>query len=130
MAPLEEEQLAGSASAAVKQIEQLRTEIIRAVSAISGNSVAALEESLQKQEVLCLALKHLLQAVGEEEVSHAAKIRVQATMKALYRLSKSYANLVEQSRASNHLLHTLCARYNERAVGSRTQINARYSVEV
>jgi hypothetical protein len=131
MAAFEEEPLVGSARAMVIQIEHLHRAISDAISAISRNAVPSFEESLNKQEVLCAALNHLLQTLGEEQVSHAAIIRIQATMEGLHTLNRSYGNLVEQSRASNHLLYALCARYNESAIrGTRAQMAARYSVEV
>jgi hypothetical protein len=108
------------------QLDSLRHEIGDAMAAISGNSLRSLEESLWRQEILCVSLKRLLQTLEGSHLSASAMARVHSTMTALYDLNRTYADLVEQSRASNHLLYTLCCSYKDapaREMAGRTGIH-------
>ena len=97
----------------LQQLESLRTEIGQAMTAISGNSLQALEESLWRQEVLCVSLKRLMQTLPEGEAGSSAMIRIRSTTAALYALNQSYAGLVQQSKASSDLLYSLCLSYKD-----------------
>ena len=92
------------------EIDSLGREISVAISAISGNSLRALEESLWRQEVLCTSLKQLLQTLGRSTDS-TTMIRMRSAMSDLHRLNQTYAVLVEQSRNSNDLLYALSRGY-------------------
>ena len=97
----------------LQQLESLRTEIGAAMTAISGNSLQALEESLWRQEVLCVSLKRLVQTLPEGDSSSSAMIRIRSTTAALYALNQTYAGLVQQSKASSDLLYSLCLSYKD-----------------
>ena len=92
------------------QVHSLQQEISVAISAISGNSLGALEESLWRQEVLCTSLKRLLQTLGRGTDS-TTMIRMRSAMSDLHSLNKTYAVLVEQSRNANDLLYALSRGY-------------------
>ena len=99
----------------VYRIDQLREEVRRAMAAISGNSLQAFEESLWRQEVLCVGLKHLLltaQAAAPSNTSGATvNTRLQASLEALQQVNRSYAELIRQAQSSNYLLYALCQNY-------------------
>lgn len=95
----------------VHRIDELREEIRHAMVALSGNRLEALEESLWRQEVLCTGLKHLLGTVQEAAPGTPLDARLQASLAALHHLNQSYAELLRQAQASNHLLHALCMHY-------------------
>ena len=92
------------------EINSLHHEISVAISAVSGNSLRALEESLWRQEVLCTSLKQLLHTLGRSNDS-ATMIRMRSAMSDLHRLNQTYAALVAQSRSSNDLLYALSQGY-------------------
>lgn len=81
------------------------------MAAISGNQLQALEESLWRQEVLCTGLKHLLGTVQDAAPGPPLNTRLQASLIALHQLNQSYAELLRQAQASNHLLYALCQGY-------------------
>lgn len=97
--------------ASLEHVEALRAEIHRAMAAVSGNALEAFEESLWRQEVLCVGLKHLLGAAHERDRSLTLQTRLRASMTALHQLNQSYAELLQQAQASNHLLYALCRSY-------------------
>lgn len=92
----------------VHRIEELREEVRHAMAAISGNKLQALEESLWRQEVLCTGLKHLVGTVQAADPGTTLNTRLQASLTALHQLNQSYAELLRQAQASNHLLYALC----------------------
>ena len=95
------------------QLETLRQEIHVAMSAISGNALGALEDSLWRQEVLCASLNRLLQSLQETKIGPSALHRMQATTISLHALNQTYAKLVQQSRASTDLMFSLCQNYED-----------------
>jgi hypothetical protein len=88
------------------RIDELREAIHDAIAAIAGNRLQALEESLWRQEVLCTGLKHLVQTVQSASVDTTLDTRLQRSITALHHLNQSYAELLRQAQASNHLLYT------------------------
>ena len=95
------------------QLETLRQEIHVAMSAISGNALGALEDSLWRQEVLCASLNRVLQSLQGAKIGPSALHRMQATAASLHALNQTYANLVQQSRASTDLMYALCQNYKD-----------------
>ena len=95
----------------VEQLASLRDEMSTAMLAISGDSIGILEESLWKQEVLCVSLKRLLQTIQGAGADAVSLIRIQNAMSALHQLNQTYANLVQQSRAQADVLYGLCQSY-------------------
>ena len=102
-------------------LEALRDEVQVAVQAISTNSLAALEASLWRQEVLCVGLKHLSHTIDPNAVETSLRTRIEAASTALHHLNRTYASLVQQSRDSATLLQHLCRSYDEASTttGSR-----------
>lgn len=84
--------------------------------AISGNSLTIFEDSLWRQEVLCLSLTRLLQSIQGTSVESDALASIQAATSALKRVNASYSELVQQSRTSAELLYTLCRSYTDSMV--------------
>ncbi len=113
MMAAQDPKLPSSGELYLEQLDVLREEIGSAMAAISGNSLGALEESLWRQEILCVSLTRLLQAASEGNLNGTALIRMRSTMTALHTLNKTYADLVEQAKSSNHLLYSLCSSYKD-----------------
>ncbi len=97
----------------LEQLELLRAEMNDAMLAISGNSLQALEESLWRQEVLCVSLKRLLQSLQGAQIDSTILVRMQSATTALHTVNQSYAGLIQRSRSSADLLYSLCRSYNE-----------------
>ena len=97
----------------LRQLELLRAEMNDAILAISGNSLQALEESLWRQEVLCVSLKRLLQSLHDTRIDSAILVRMQSATTALHTVNQSYAGLIQRSRSSADLLYGLCRSYSE-----------------
>lgn len=95
----------------LQQIESLREEIGYAMQAVSGNRLRSFEDSLWKQEVLCVSLKHLLYSLQEVSLSQEAMARVRQAMHELLLVNETYSRLVIQAQRSNSLLHALCHRH-------------------
>ena len=114
----------------VQQLEFLREEMTRSMRAISGNSLQVLEESLWRQEVLCVSLQRLVRALGSGNAGSAAMARVRSATTDLHRLNQTYARLIQQSKASCDLMYGLCASYAESSLrDSPTSIGHPYPLE-
>ena len=100
-------------------LEALREEVQLAVHAISTNSLAALEASLWRQEVLCVGLKHLSQSIDPHLLETSLRARIEVASTALHHLNRTYASLVQQARSSATLLQGLCRGYDDTATGHR-----------
>lgn len=112
------------------QLEQLRHEMSTAMLAISGNSLRVFEESLWRQQVLCISLKRLLQSLQVATLDNGAMARIHSATEALYRLNQTYADLVQQSGRSTDLLYGLCRSYNDVALSPiSTSVLPSYSLE-
>ena len=96
----------------VHRIDELRDEIRQAMAAISGNKLQALEESLWRQELLCTGLKHMVGTVQGTRPGTTLNTRLQASLAALHQVNQSYAELLRQAGASNHLLYALWESYS------------------
>ena len=97
----------------LQQLELVREEISRSMQAVSGNSLQVLEESLWRQEVLCVSLQRLVRAMVGSSSSSAAMARVHAATADLHRLNQTYARLIQQSKTSCDLMYGLCRSYSE-----------------
>lgn len=97
----------------LEEVELLRDEISTAMLAISENTLEALEQSLWRQQVLCVSVKRLLESIHRTEIDSAAMTRVRSATTALHTLNQSYATLVQQSRSSADLLYSLCRSYRD-----------------
>ena len=111
----QQQQSPATAVAFLHDVEQLRAEIESAMLCVSGNRLAALEESLWRQQVLCTGLKHLSRSIATETVERPLARRIQEASSALDQLNRSYAVLIQQSSQSNNLLLRLCRSYQESA---------------
>lgn len=109
----------------LEQLESLRGEMNAAMLAISGNSLRSLEESLWRQEVLCVSLKRLLQSMQGTRMESTALTRMRSAATALHAVNQTYAGLVQQSRASADLLSNLCRSYKEPSSGQLSSTNAK-----
>lgn len=108
----------------LQQVDALRNEIGEAMAAISCNRLQAFEESLWRQEILCVGLKRLLGA-AERSASGDAGLaalgsRIQSSMTALQQVNRTYAELLRQAQSSNHLLFVLYQTYHDAARRERT----------
>jgi hypothetical protein len=97
------------------EFDALREELNTAMLAISGNSLAALERSLWRQEVLCVSLQRLSQSLDPESMESPLMARIGKANAALHHLNESYTSLVQQSSHSAGLLHNLCRSYKDAA---------------
>ncbi len=97
----------------LQQLDLLRAEMSDAMLAISGNSLQALEESLWRQEVLCVSLKRLLQSLQQAQLDSSVMVRMRSAATALHTLNQSYAGLIQRSKSSADLFYGLCRSYNE-----------------
>ena len=95
------------------QIDLLKGEINAAMLAIAGNALRPLQESLWRQEVLCVSLKRLLQLLRGTNCKPDAIDRIRAATAALHRLNQTYAIVIQQSSASTDILYNLCRSYKE-----------------
>lgn len=95
----------------VHRLDELREEIGRAMAAISGNKLAALEESLWRQEVLCTGLKHICCTAEQAQPGPALAKELRKSLCALHNANRSYVELLRQAQVSNHLLYALCAAH-------------------
>lgn len=111
----------------VHRIQEMREEIRRAMAAISSNELGALEESLWRQEVLCTGMKQLLRTARQAQPGPALATELRTSLRALYYVNLSYAELVRQSQASNHLIYALCAAHA--AKSDRPAVTPRCSLE-
>ena len=103
------------AASYLHDVEQLRGEIESAMLCVSGNRLAALEESLWRQQVLCTGLRHLSRSLATEAIERPLMGRIQQASAALDQLNRSYAQLIQQSSRDNSLLLGLCRSYQESA---------------
>ena len=108
---VDEDLLQPKSEAYLQQLDTLREEVGYAMSAISGNTLQALEESLWRQEVLCVGLGRMLQTLGGTPLPNGAADRMKDAMAALHAVNRTYAEVVEQARSSNHRLYALCLGY-------------------
>lgn len=97
----------------LEQLNQLRDEITRSMQAIAGNSLQVLEESLWRQEILCVSLQRLLRFIAGGHPDSAAMNRIRSASLDLRRLNHTYASLIEQSKTSCDLMYGLCQSYTE-----------------
>ena len=97
----------------LEQLNFMRAELSAAMVAISGNSLQALEESLWKQEVLCVGLNRLLQTLGRTPVDDAVRSSILSATADLQTLNRTYHFLVQQSHSSTDLLYSLCRTYKD-----------------
>ncbi len=117
-APISQQQHLPTAVSYLHDVEQLRGEIESAMRHISGNRLAALEDSLWRQQVLCTSLKHLSHSLATESIERPLVRRLQEASAALDQLNRSYTLLVRQASHGNNLLLRLCRSYQESAQAS------------
>ncbi len=108
---VDEDLLQPKSEVCLHALDALRHEIDEAMSAVSANTLQALEESLWRQEVLCVGLKRMLGTLQGNSLQNGATDRIKAAMTALHAVNRTYAEVVEQSRSSNHRLYALCLSY-------------------
>lgn len=114
----------------LERIEALRQEITRAIAAISGDTLGDLEESLWRQEVLCVGLKHLLPELRTLQPRTLLAVRLGESMSALQELNRTYAELLRQAQSSNKLLLRLCHHHHGAAhIDTGSAVGKRYSLE-
>lgn len=114
----------------LQQAMLLEGEMKAAMQAISSNSLQALEESLWRQEVLCVSLKRMLQTVQSAPADTEVMLRMRSASSALHTLNQTYAGLVQQSRLSTDLMLRLSLSYSDPAlVESNANLSSRCCVE-
>ncbi len=114
----------------LQQVEWLRGEIERAVQAISANTLQVLEESLWRQEVLCVSLQRVVRTMVGTSVNSATMARVRKATADLQHLNKTYSRLIQQSKASCDLMYGLCRSYSEHSAREvPTSTGAPYPLE-
>lgn len=101
----------GPGEAYLQQLASLREEMASAMLAISGDSISVLEESLWRQQVLCVSLKRLLQQVQNAKVDSECMNRIRAATVALHRVNQTYAELITQVRSQSEVMYGLCLSY-------------------
>lgn len=130
MATLMKSMNKGSEDLYLQQLESMREEMSRSMQAISGNSLQVLEESLWRQEVLCVSLQRLVRAMVGQDPRSAAMARVRSATEDLHRLNQTYARLIQQSKASCDLMYGLCRSYTESSLREPpTSIGQPYPLE-
>ena len=97
----------------LQQLELMREEIGRSMQAVAGNSLSEFEESLWRQEVLCVSLRRLVRAMVRATPSSSALARIFTVTTELCCLNQTYAHLIQQTRASCDLMYGLCRSYSE-----------------
>ena len=118
----------------LQQMQTLAFEMNAAMGAIAGNSIAELEESIAKQEMLCVRLAKMATAVQEElqtsteqplpaQMDSEVAMRIQAAGGAIRTLNMQYAALLKHSGRSVALLSALCRNHTgqefQEACGAR-----------
>lgn len=93
-------------------MEDLESELGRALRAIAGNALSALEESIWKQESLCANLGLLAVSLDADSMHIGLVEKIRSTGRALQDLNRCYATLVEQSSRSAELLSMLYRCYS------------------
>ncbi|HEY0794402.1 MAG TPA: hypothetical protein VGD64_01350 [Acidisarcina sp.] len=116
----------GFAEEYLKGLQSLAAELETAITAIAANDLAELEETVRRQEVLCVTLAGLSGLRGavrrlplEPSAEHrSAKKKtasltdeITATVFALDHLSRCYKALLQHSGRSFQLLNKLCGTY-------------------
>lgn len=96
----------------LQQLALLREEMATAMLGISGNSLSVLEESLWKQQVLCVSLKRLLQMLQGAQIDSDCMARIRSATSALHSLNQTYEELVKQARSHTEVLYGLCVSYS------------------
>lgn len=96
----------------LEQLAELSSAVSDALFAIGGDSVEQLEDSLWRQQILCVTLQRSLQNLSSKGLSRSALQHVIHAFRELTTLNASYALLVEQARSSTELLYQLCFCYS------------------
>jgi hypothetical protein len=103
-----------------QQLQDLAMELQTAIKAIASNSVADLEESVAKQEMLCCSLSSLARTLSEDLRVSSSQQQIKATLsgevsqkirtanQAVLDLNLQYASLLKHSGRSIALLSSLC----------------------
>ena len=114
----------------LEQLDAMREEFCRSMLAISGNSLQVFEDSLRRQEVLCVSLTRLLQTVQGPSVDPGALTSIQSASNALKGVNRTYAALVKQCRDSTALMYALCRSHADaHTCETGQQSPTRYSFE-
>lgn len=114
------DQRVGSANAdvvtsCVKFLRDLEHEVQEATGAIARNDLRDLEESLWRQETLCVRLKRLISALSPAALSSVSRAALREAASSLRAQSQIYEKLVVQSRRSTTILQHLCSLYRNAA---------------
>ena len=82
-----------------------------ALLAIADDSLDALEDSLWKQQVLCVGLQHSLERMSRNGVDQATVEKILSALLALVSLNTTYSKSIDEAWTSADLLYKLCASY-------------------
>lgn len=119
---------------ALKQIGQLIDELDRAMSAAAENSIADLELSLWRQEMLCAALRRTIDQfrhqIPDSSWDMTSFGHLRSAGLALERVTQTYGSVVQQARSSVGSLLELCRLYQDPPVSSRGLLITALSCEV
>ncbi len=107
-----------SAAVYLQQLQALAAEMQVSMNAISCNSLATLEESVAKQEMICNTLVAMTKAMGDslksrgQSIPHCAddavEFKIMTTSATIRALNLQYASLLKHSGRSINLLASLC----------------------
>lgn len=98
-------------STCIEVAKELESELLRADSAISLNSLSQFEESIWRQQVLCASLQQELAAASDERLQADDRSSIIKALISLQSASHTYDALIQQSRSSTGSVLRLCSRY-------------------
>jgi hypothetical protein len=107
----------------LQTLQALAAEMTAAMSAIAGNALSDLEDSVAKQEILCASLLSMKRTLPRESRS-AAHRELLPQLASVNALNQQYASLLKHSGRSIALLSALCQSHTGRsqeARGSRSK---------
>lgn len=99
----------------VKLLGALEQEIQEGTIAIARNRLADLEESLWRQEAICVKLKQSIGTIHLDMLNAGSHAQLREVASLLKTRSQIYEKLVAQSSRSNAILQHLCSLYRNAA---------------
>ena len=99
----------------VKILRDLELEVETATSAIICNKLTDLEESLWRQETLCVKLKGFIRRVRTARLNPTAMVLLRDEASRLKEQSQIYEKLVNRASRSTAILQHLCSLYRNAA---------------
>lgn len=117
------------AASYLQQLQELALEISVATDAIAANALTRLQESVAKQEMLCISLATMANAFGDGSAASeklvtqlsdtTIKSKIRSGRRAVVELNLQYAALLKHSGKSISLLISLCRSHTGRSQEAR-----------